>query len=283
MGNPKKKLLITGAQGFIGRNLLERYEDEFDVIGIGRVIDIKDALYGFEPEIVFHCSAEIYDDEKMWESNVLYTKEILDFCAKNTNTKLFLFGSSSEYGRKDRPMSETDSLEPITFYESTKAAASMLAKGYAEKYGIQITLIRPFSVVGRYEKPHKLFPTLYRAFKNNLHVDLSNGVHDFVFIDDFLDAFDVILNYRTNEKFRVINIGSGVQTENYDVYAAFAKAFDKSLLVSFVKKLRSFDSDNWVCDPTLLREKYKYSVPTNFDVGVKKFIRDCERLNLYNE
>lgn len=277
------KLLITGANGFIGRNLVDKYQEEFEIFPVNRNVDLIASLEVFNPDIIFHCSAEIYNDDLMWESNVLYTKKILDFCAKNSQTKLFLFGSSSEYGRKNHPISERDSLQPVTFYESTKATASMLAMGYAEKYKFKTVLIRPFSIVGRFERGHKLFPTLYKAFKNNGSVNISSGYHDFVFIDDFLDAFDTVFRFKHGGNFNTVNIGSGVQTSNYEVYESFARVFGYNIRTNFVDKMRSFDSNNWVCDPTLLREKYKYSVPTNFDVGVRKFIKDCERLGLYND
>jgi nucleoside-diphosphate-sugar epimerase len=114
-------------------------------------------------------------------------------------------------------------------------------------------------------------------------VNISSGYHDFVFIDDFLDAFDTVFRFKHGGNFNTVNIGSGVQTSNYEVYESFARVFGYNIRTNFVDKMRSFDSNNWVCDPTLLREKYKYSVPTNFDVGVRKFIKDCERLGLYND
>ena len=131
-----------------------------------------------------------------------------------------MLGSSSEYGYKKEKMEEDNRLEPRTIYEATKAACSMLAQGYATTYKIPITLIRPFTIVGKYEKPHKFFPTLYRSWKLNKEIQLSNGVHDFVFIDDFLKCLDSILNYK-NENFDIINIGSGYQTDNYKIVNIF--------------------------------------------------------------
>lgn len=281
------KMLITGAGGFIGKNLAEFYADKYEVVGCGRPIhnSITTTLTINKPDIIIHCGAEIYDESKMFYSNVDYTIEILDYCKSNKVKKLIILGSSSEYGRKDHPISEEDTLEPQTMYEATKAAVSMLAAGYANTYKIPITIIRPFTVVGRYEKPHKFFPTLYRSAKKNLPIKLSEGVHDFVFVDEFIQDFDLILNYKEEDWFNIVNVGSCEQTSNEEIVALFEKIMNHKYEIQKVDKLRTFDSSKWVSDSTLLVEKYgaKAEGMGTLEEGISKFVQDCERLGLYNE
>jgi dTDP-D-glucose 4,6-dehydratase len=160
----------------------------------------------------------------------------------------------------------------------------MLAQGYATTYKIPITLIRPFTIVGKYEKPHKFFPTLYRSWKLNKEIQLSNGVHDFVFIDDFLKCLDSILNYK-NENFDIINIGSGYQTDNYKIVNIFEYITGYKYKKILVKKLREFDSFNWVANTEKLKNKYNINIVDNIELylknGISNFIQDCERNKLY--
>jgi nucleoside-diphosphate-sugar epimerase len=278
------KILITGSNGFIGKNLCEFYIDKYEVIKIDKSHDIVKSLNIYSPDIIIHCAAEIYNSDLMFDSNILYTKNILDYCKNTKIKKLIMLGSSSEYGYKKEKMEESNQLEPRTIYEATKAACSMLAQGYAASYKIPITLIRPFTIVGRYEKSHKFFPTLYRSWKLNKEIQLSNGVHDFVFIDDFLKSLDSILNYE-NENFDIINIGSGYQTDNYKIVNIFEDITGYKYKKILVKKLREFDSFNWVASTEKLKNKYKINIVDNIEFylknGILNFIHDCEKDKLY--
>ena len=216
-------MIITGGKtSFIGRNLCDFYKDKYEIHTMDKWTKPQQYLENHvKPDIIIHAGAEIYNDDAMFQYNIERSKEILDYCRYNLIEKVIIFGSSSEYGRVSWPISEDHGLNPNTMYEATKGAVSLLAQGYSKTYDIPITLIRPFTIVGRYEKPHKFFPTLYRAARKNLPIKLAPGVHDFVFIDDFLAAFDVLLNRKEEALFNVINIGSGRQTSNHEINCSY--------------------------------------------------------------
>ena len=100
------KIAITGKDGFIAKNLASYLKCFYDVSCLD-----KDDWFD-KPDVIFHLAAEIYDENKMFESNVMLSKKILDYCVTNPVKKLVIFGSSSEYGRKQKPISEQDRLEP---------------------------------------------------------------------------------------------------------------------------------------------------------------------------
>jgi len=276
------KILFTGPNGFIAKNLINYYSKFpfIKIIGVNKEDRLNEILYKEKPEIIIHTGAEIYNDDKMFEYNVLSSKVILDYCKNNTIDKLIIFGSSSEYGRKEKYISEQDFLDPTTLYEATKGMVSLLSQGYANTYNIPITVIRPFTIVGRYEKPHKLFPTLYRAYKKNEEIQITQAMHDYVFIDDFIQVFDIILNYKEKE-FSIINIGSGKQTSNFDIVRSFEKVLDYKFDKLYKLQLRKFDSMNWVCNTIKLKTKYNIEINTSIEVGIKRFCEDCDQLNLY--
>ena len=275
-----KRMLITGSNGFIGKNLKEFYSDKYEIYAALRE-DIGVALINFKPDIVISAAAEVYDETKMLESNYFYTKDILDYCSKFNVEKLILFGSSSIYGRKSHPISETDAINPESQYERYKAYGLELAQGYSKKFGTNTTFINPFTVVGRYEKERKLFPVLYKKYLNKEALQLAEGTHDFVFIDNFLLAFDAILNYQEQNKFNVINIGSGAQYSNLEVVRAFEEILDYEYLIEHIGKIRPQDSDCWVSNPEKLLTKYGIDVKIDLVEGVRKFIQDCRNLKLY--
>lgn len=254
------KILITGKNGFIAKNLYEFYKNDNEIFLTTKEQSfiITEILSKEKPEIIFHCAAEIYENDKMFESNIVLTYKILEYCKNSKNIKrLVILGSSSEYGRKDIPMSEKHILEPETIYEGTKAACTMLASSYSYTYKIPIFIIRPFTIYGKHEKNKKFIQILINKKRiNDKELFLSIGVHDYVYIDDFINAIDNILD-KNKSLFDIVNIGTGIQTSNKELVEIFEKVADYKFedIKTFSSKI--YDSQNWVCDTSKLNNFYK--------------------------
>jgi len=276
-----KKIFITGSSGFIGRNLSERYSQSNDIFHYRKNDNIKQNLKDFKPDIIFNCAAEIYDDDKMFSSNVLLVNEILDFCKNNHVEHLIQFGSSSEYGESKDPMSEKMRLNPRTIYEGTKAAATMLCLSYSCHYAIQATVIRPFSVFGLHEKPHRLFPKLAEHFFKNKNLTLNNAYHDFIYIKDFLTGVDKVLSCdKKISKGDVVNIGSGFQYSNFDVLDKFESVFGvKSCAEKRTDMAKKFETENWVCDTSYFSNRYNFKPEFSLENGIKDYITEYAKYN----
>lgn len=268
-------IIITGINGFIAQHLYNKLKNitNDEIIGTSKYdsINITEILNKHNPDYIYHIGAEIYNNNEMFNSNILLTYKILEYCRTSTNLKrLIIIGSSSEYGRKNKPISEDDLLEPKTIYEGTKAACSLLAESYSYTYKIPIFIIRPFTIYGPGEKSNKFLQILFRKKINNDRVvHVSDGVHDYVYIDDFINAMLEIVN--KNEKmFDIINIGSGIQITNMEVVKIFEKTnnyyFDKYLPI----ESKSYDSNMWVSDNSKISKFYKIQI--SLEEGVKKMI-----------
>ena len=258
------RIVITGINGFIATHLYNALKGHTIIGTIREDTDhISEILNKHTPEYIYHTAAEIYNNDTMFENNVILTYRILEYCKTAQNLKkLVIIGSSSEYGRKSKPMAELDSLEPQTMYEGTKSACTMLAQSYSHTYNIPILIIRPFTVYGPSEKPNKFLQILFQKLQNNdKTVAVSAGVHDYVYIDDFINALDVIVNNNHNQ-FDIINIGSGVQTTNIDVVKCFEKVAQYKFDTYIHMEPKKYDSDIWVCNTTKLNQYYtiKYSL-----------------------
>jgi len=269
------KILITGAKGFIGSSLVDYYQDKIEVIPYYRGYDISDML-NISPDYIIHCAAEIYNKERMFESNVILTYQMLEVAKSITNLKHFIYiGSSSEYGRKSNPMKESDVLEPDSIYEGTKACGSMLTRAYGKTYGIQTSIVRPFSVYGPKEPPHRFLPKLYNEFKNDGDIKIADGVHDFIHIYDFVKGIDTMLNSDTPSG-EVFHFGTGVQLTNLEVYETFSKLFGKHIkhtLTSNIEgKSAGIDSNNWVADIAKVKEVFGWEPQYTFEQGLSQYI-----------
>lgn len=262
------KILVTGGNGFIARHLIPRLGDH-EICTTGREDDVVQILNCFNPQLIFHLGAELSDESIMFDTNVGITFFILEWLRKNPNTKLILFGSSSEYGRTIKPMSESDVLLPDTIYEGTKAAAAMLARAWSKTWGLKVTLVRPFTIYGPDEKPNKFSQILLKKYHDKSVLKLSEGVHDYMYVDDFIDATIRVAFWDEIDNYNVVNIGSGVQKTNADFVRAVQKEIGYTYPVQLVDRVKSYDSAHWVADNSILKNKYGVEIPS-FEYGIRR-------------
>lgn len=267
-------IVITGARGFIAASLGARLKHEGHTV---LTTDRKDAanmrtlLSAMSPSVVIHAAAELSDESTMFDSNVALTRDILEYCKDVAPAcRLVLLGSSSEYGRVNKPTAETDTLRPGTLYEATKAAAAMLTQGYAAAHGFMACVIRPYSVYGAGEKPHRFVRFL---MTRPATIDLCpTPVHDFIYIDDFVDGVCAVLQRQT-KPFDIINLGSGVQTTNADLVRTVERVLQHTFDVQATVPPKPNDAETWVCDPTYAWRAYGFKATTTLEQGLRRMAR----------
>ena len=268
-----KKLLITGSDGFIGKNLIEFYSNHYNIIKQNRSINI-DSVLAEQPELIINCAANIYEETDMFDSNVILVYKLINYVKEN-NARMIHIGSSAEYGRKAYATKETDYLDPTTIYEATKSAATMLCVGYAKAYNLSIVVARPYSVYGKHEKSYRLFHKLYNAFIKNEPMDLYNGFHDFIYIKDFLKGIDTLLCADHNKiKGDVVNFGSGKQYSNFEILDIFKTILNQDPKITIHNDMnKSFESSVWVCDTNYAEKKYQFKCDYDIKNGIIDYIK----------
>lgn len=267
------RVFITGASGFIGSNLEKFYTHQgHEVFSYSRAMNVNNTLAQFQPNLIINCAAEIYDTESMWQANVELVKQCLDYQRTNTCTVIQL-GSSSEYGTYNRGTTETDPSTATDMYGTTKSIATKLCQSYATQYGNDVVIIRPYSPFGPGEKPHRLFPRLWRSFKLNEPMRLVNGVHDFCYIDDFVRAVDIISTSNNRSPGEIVNVSSGVQTTNHEVYHIFKNLTGQSGAVELSEEWAT--PAVWCADISKVVNKFNWAPQHNISQGIEKFLTEA--------
>lgn len=267
------KILITG-NGFVSKNLQKNLIDH-EIFVYDKKNNIEE-INSFSPNIIFHTAAELCDSNKMFDSNVKLTYDLLE-CIKTINFKSFIYiGSSSEYGKMDRPINEKDVINPRTIYEGTKGCGTLLCQSYARTYNKPIIIVRPFSLYGRFDVERKIIPTLYRCFTTEEKLKLvEDSVHDWLHIDDFIQGLLFLVFSKLNTDTDIVNFGTGIQTSNLEIFNIFKKIFKKSIAYEKVLGIRSYDSNtNWVCDTSYATFKYGFKCQYSLEKGLKQYINE---------
>lgn len=267
------KFFITGTTGFLGQSLKEHFAIKHVIVEYIRGASLTDMLNINQPDVVIHCAGEIYNPDKMFSTNVGMVEEILEWVKRNQQCRMIQIGSSSEYGPVPHPTSETDIINPQNAYEATKGAATLLCQGYARHFDLQVLVARIYSGYGAYERQRRLFPTLYRAFFADEPMKLYAGVHDFIYIEDFVRGIELILNKQW-PKGEVVNFGSGKQSTNLEVLQAWERVTGRRAPVEYHDHFyRAHDTKFWCCDTTYAKTEYGFQAEYSLEQGIEDMIR----------
>lgn len=300
-----KKILITGATGFVGANLVRYFlkkgaeisilkRQQSNLWRIGDItshistynVDLLDyskvnnTLKRIKPDVIFH--AAVYGGHvsqnnvsQILKTNFDGTVNLLNACLRNEFGLFVNTGSSSEYGIKNSPMRETDMLAPITPYGVSKASASIYCQYAAKKHNAPIITLRLFSPYGYFDDEHRVISSLILSCVNNKSFTISSpcSVRDFIFIDDVMLSFERALKKCANLRGEIFNIGSGKQYSIKSMAKNIITLFGKNVVVKYKEKSSlEIEPKFWVADISKSFKELGWKPRFNIDEGLKKTI-----------
>lgn len=245
----RKKVLVTGADGFIGSHLVEELVQQgyqvrafvlynsFSYWGwldtlppaiLGQVEvfpgDIRDphgvkkALQGCSA--VMHLAALIaipysyHSPDTYVDTNIRGTLNLLQ-AAREEGVEKFIHTSTSEvYGTaRFVPITEEHPLQAQSPYAATKVAADQLALSFYLSFSLPVTIVRPFNTYGPRQSARAVIPTIIAQLasgQRRLKLGALHPTRDFNYIKDTVSGFVAALTAE-NCVGEVINIGSGYE------------------------------------------------------------------------
>lgn len=269
--NFTSKILITGHHGFIGSNLIKYLRKTNSLLAyleadIRKANNIKNIISSFKPDIVYHLasygnSPEHKDIQRIYDTNIKGMANIIKYIPDHT--KLVFTSTSSVYGNRSNIMREQDKENPNSHYAISKLCAEKMALLQRPA-----TILRLFSVYGPNEASYRLIPTLTRNILNNKEIQLSDGVRDFVYIDDVIKA----IIYLTNQN-GIFNIGTGKQYSTKNILDILVKLLgQEQISIVYHQVLRPWESKVWKADISKVMA-IGWEPTTSIYEGLKKYLQ----------
>ena len=277
-----KKILVTGADGFIGSHLVESlvhlgynvkaftlynsfnkwgWLDSLDKSVLSEIevfsgdirdpYGVKNAMEGCDT--VLHLAALIaipysyHSPDTYIDTNIKGTLNVLQ-AARSLNVERIIHTSTSEvYGTaRFVPITEEHPLQGQSPYSASKIGADQLAYSFYTSFELPVITIRPFNTYGPRQSARAVIPTIITQLANGLEVLKLGSIHptrDFSYVQDTVDGFIAALKAE-NAFGETINLGSNFEISIGDTVNVIAELMNKSITIETDDiRLRPKDSE----------------------------------------
>jgi UDP-glucose 4-epimerase len=278
------RVLVTGSRGFIGGSLGRSLAASgHEVLGLGRSsqpsagwpggyaqadvasADLTELLDRFRPDAILHAagpasvSASFTSPHEDLRASLSTWANVLESVRRaDVEPAVVLFSSAAVYGEPPLPAAESGPLAPISPYGFHKAAAELLAREYAECFGLQVLVCRLFSVFGPRQR-RLLVWELYERFRGPDDTVWLEGTgresRDYLHVDDVAAALEGLLGNAATERERcsIVNLGRGEETTVSDLAEQLRELLAPEKTVQWRGNARPGDPARWCADTSRLR------------------------------
>ena len=307
--NLQGPILVLGASGFVGANLLRfLLRHRTDVYGTSsdtsawrlEEVPAKNVIPGdllieqsltsvldtIRPRTVFDCLAygaySFQNDVSLiYRTNVDLTARLVEELQKRDVHRYVHAGSSSEYGDDASGPAEDVPLHPNSHYSVSKGAAAGLIYYAGKKQGFAGVNLRLYSVYGPYEDSSRLVPTVVLKGLKGEHSKFVDPKisRDFLYVDDACEAFvDAALNLPEARYGESFNIGSGVQTTIGEFARLCKDIFNLPGEPEFSLPKRDWDVPQWYANPAKAQNELGWTARTPLGEGMERMAAWCRSM-----
>jgi len=306
-----KKILVTGSAGFIGARVSEMLLKEgYRVIGLDNLNDYYDLNLKFwrlekmkkhSNFIFYKISIENYNELKtIFQENcpegvinlaartgVRYSLEnpfiylstnnggnlnLLELCREYGVPKFVLASTSSLYAGQKMPFRENLPVNtPISPYAASKKAAEMMAYTYHYLYGLDVTILRYFTVYGPAGRPDMATFRFIKWIMESVPLEIfgdGNQKRDFTYIDDI--ARGTIRSLKPL-RYEIINLGNNHPYKLFEIIGLIEKYVGKKAEFRY-KKLHRADMKATWADIDKAQEFINWQPQVSLEEGIKRTV-----------
>ena len=305
-----KKILVTGADGFIGSHLVESLIEQGNhVVALAQYNsfgswgwleeieenknleivagDIRDPFFCRtivkKVDIVYHLAALIgipYSytaPETYVATNISGTLNICQACLDLGIEKIIHTSTSEVYGSANYvPIDEKHPIQPQSPYSASKIGADAMAMSFYNSFELPLVIARPFNTYGPRQSARAIIPTIISQIKSGKKAIKLGDVtptRDFNYVKDTCDGF-ILLGTENNAIGKSVNIGSNSEHSILDTFKLIKELMGSNIDYQMdEERLRPSGSEvtRLVCDNSIIKS-YGYESKFTFEDGLAKTI-----------
>lgn len=301
-----KRVLITGATGFIGSALFNHLTSRgYEVFVIDNLsfgnkdyIAVNDDMFfeedirdketvekiigNIQPQWVIHLAAIHfipYCNENPFESaniNIIGTKNLLDACRNSKSVEKVLFASTAAvYAISDNAYTEDSTKNPLDIYGLSKLTGEFLCNEFCLETGIPTIICRFFNAFGPNETNPHLIPAIQDQLNSGMRtIKLGNlePKRDFIHTADMSNAVDMLMN-RFDKGIDVFNLGRGIEYSVIEIVDAFARQLNQEIKIEVeLSRVRKVERMHLLADISKLKNFTGWEPQISLDEGIKTLI-----------
>ena len=303
MSEVSKKVLVTGAAGFLGSHLSEKLSDlGHEVIGIDNMIGGYDDnvpkniefhnidCCDFEKikkimknvNVVYHCAAtaheglSVFSPFEITKNNYLASVSIFTAAVNEKVDRIIFCSSMARYGDQKAPFVETMKPNPVDPYAISKVASEEVLKNLCELNKIEWVIAVPHNIIGprqKYDDPFRNVVSIMinRMLQGKAPIIYGDGKQTrcFSYIDDCLSCLIPMLNQKNLNK-QTINIGPDEEFVTINKIAELCSNITGINLPPIHKKDRPKEVKHATCSADKARSLLNYKTSVSLEEGIKK-------------
>lgn len=211
--------------------------------------------------------------------NVRGTMNLLESC-KNLGIKKFIQASSSSvYGNnKKAPFKETDIVDfAISPYAATKKSCEVMGHVYHKLYGIDMFQLRFFTVYGERQRPDLAIYKFTKMIMEGREIPFygeGNTFRDYTYIKDIVQGIKKSIDYLENNSniYEILNLGESNTVSLKEMVATIENVLEIKAKINKLP-MQMGDVDKTYADIRKARELIGYNPATEFEDGIRKFVK----------
>lgn len=295
------RIVITGATGFIGSNLIKKIDTKKNKIlcisrkrhknknnvkwikcSLSEDNKYKKQISNFNAEVVIHLAWEGIPNlsKKNCTKNLSISKKFLN-CFLNSKhcKKIIISGTCYEYKNNIGSCNERSKIEKKKFFSTTKTNLRRWVEDKVKKKKIKLYWLRIFYAYGSEQRKDSLIPTCIRSIKMNKEPQIKNlhNINDFIFVEDISNAIKNFIYKRIDSG--IYNVGSGRPVSILKVIKTIYKIFQpKKQNVKLQKKILINNKQKFWANLKKIKKNTGWQPRYDIYKGIKKIIND-KKLN----
>lgn len=307
----KKKVLVTGAGGFIGSHLTEKLcacgygvkafvhynsrnswgwlesskcKERIEIIS-GDIRDTDIVRHAMsDVEMVFHLAALIgipysyHSPEAYVETNIRGSLNILQAAMDSGIKKVVITSTSEIYGTAQVvPIAEAHPINPQSPYAATKIAADLLALSFYRSFNLPVVIVRPFNTYGPRQSARAVIPTIITQIlngKKKIKLGALTPTRDLTYVEDTVDGF-IRSGECSGAIGEIINLGSNSEISIGDLARLISKYLNQDIRIESAqnrKRPEKSEVERLIADNAKARRILNWAPKYSLENGLKKTI-----------